>query len=58
MREEIKTARLFLREMDRKATYEQIKDYVREQTGFQVSSLNISGRKNEEWPGRELRNDH
>lgn len=33
---------LDLSELKGKATYEQIKDYVREQTGFRVSSLYIS----------------
>ena len=33
---------LDLSELKGKATYEQIKDYVREHTGFRVSSLNIS----------------
>lgn len=33
---------LDLSELRGKATYEQIKDYVREQTGFRVSTLYIS----------------
>ena len=33
---------LDLSELRSKATYEQIKDYVREQTGFRVSTLYIS----------------